>query len=98
MRILPDSSTEWSDVAFVPFKTYPIVMFFIAAVWSDELRGDPIIGFILLGYLVCLIIITWIAVLDAISGQPPTTYWRWSAAITVLGLMFSLKWSPTLAQ
>jgi len=42
MRLLPANGVEWADVTLVPFKTYPIVVFCIAIVWSSELRGEPI--------------------------------------------------------
>ena len=98
MRVFPANGDDWTDVALVPFKTYPVVMFLVAIVWTRELSGDPIILYILLGYLGSLLMITWISVADAVSGRPAATNWRWSAAIMVLGLIFALKWLPTLAE
>jgi hypothetical protein len=97
MRIFPATGREWSDVALAPFKTYPILVFLIAPVWSAEMRGEPMILFILLGYIICLIVTTWMAMVDTFCVQSATPYWRWSATIILLGFLFALRWLPTLA-
>ena len=98
MRIFPASSAEWTDVALAPFKTYPILIFLMALVWSSEMRGQPMILGILFGYFVCMFMIGWAAAVDTFVTKSRTTAWNWFAAITVLGILFALKWLPTLAE
>ena len=94
--MLPTSDREWTDVLLAPFKTYPILIFLIATVWSTEICGEPMILLILLGYLVCLIVVTSVAM--AVVAKSATTYWHWSAATILLGFLFALKWLPTMAE
>ena len=91
MRAFPANGAEWSDVVLVPFKVYSLVMFFFVAFCGRQLSDEPMLLHIALGYLVCLIVVTWMAMVDTFCVKCPTTNWRWSG-ITLLGFLCVLKW------
>jgi hypothetical protein len=92
MRVLPESGVEWTDVVLAPFKVYTLVMFLVAVFWGRAMaRGDEaMILYILLGQIVCVIVLTWTAMVDTFCIKSATTNWRWSG-IALLGFLFALK-------
>src|SRR4051812_45863941 len=99
MRILPHGQ-RWLAVALVPLKAYAIVAFLIAAIWSREIRGEPMIFFMVLGYCVCLLLLLGVAIAQRVTGgrDASTGTFFWSLIVLVLGFAFALHWLPTLAE
>jgi hypothetical protein len=97
MRILPQSGIA---VALAPLKTYTLVAFLIAAVWSRDIRGEPILAFMALGYGFCFLVLLGVAITQSVVGRRDAALntFLWSAVVLVLGFAFSWRWLPTLAE
>jgi hypothetical protein len=87
-------------VALMPFKAYAITVFLIAAVWSREIRGEPMIVFMVMGYGASVLFLLAGAIAQRLSGKRDAAMstFVWSVAVLVLGAVFALRWLPTLAE
>jgi len=99
MQILPQSG-GWMALAIVPFKAYAIIVFLIAAAWSREIRGQPMLLFLVLGYGACVVVLLAAAIAQRVGGQhaPAVGTFAWGVAVLVLGFAFAWRWLPTLAE
>jgi hypothetical protein len=97
MRVFPQS---WMSVALAPLKAYAFVAIIIALVWSRDIRGEPMLGFMALGYAFCVLILLTVAVFQRITGRREAALgtFLWSIVVLVLGFVFSWRWLPTLAE
>ena len=88
------------SVALAPLKAYAILVYIIAAAWSREIRGEPMLLFMVLGYCVCLVLFLVVGISQRVGGHREAARgtFLWSAVVLILGFAFTWCWLPTLAQ
>ena len=100
MRIIPSTEDQWLDLILLPFRAYGVFAFIITLVWTRELRGEPLIPYLLLGYVVCLFCLVLADTVLTVSRRPgePRPTWRWTFAVLGLGVASAYMFLPELAK